>query len=618
MGGWAGGRVGAWAGNRGTRSGTLTACEAGVALREDVRYSVRALARTPGFAAALVASAAIGIGANAVVFGFIGHLADPATVMSDATVGVDAAWLGRLNTIRLLLTAVSAFVFVIAAASVIGLLLSRGAARVHETSVRVALGAHGRDLFRPLLAEGFVVGVAAIACGLLAAFWTVEGLPAAFYDGDVEAMPFAVDWIGLAIATLAGVLVIGAGALAPLVWTSRRRPKPDSRGSGPGLANTFSDWRSTLVVTQLTLCAVLLISTGAVVDHLDNALRTDHAARTGDAVVVRLEKLVRVDAFVDALREQFGEPAIGLTHVLPGGLVAAVDYRQVSAPPESAALELGTNVIGGTHLDLVGLMLTLGRTFDAGDTVRSRGVALVNEAAVPLLLGQATTVLGMTLVNPEGYDYEIIGVVREAPFRTLQPRARPMIYFAYHQRFPSTLSLIVGTDDAQADGLTAAVAASVESAAAAKHGRVTTVTTLQEHLTRTSTAADRLVLGVVRVFAGLAIVLSLIGVTGVTSDAVARRTPEIALRMALGAPRWRIVSGVVAYGVRLALLGATAGLLLCAAGFRFVEPLPDSARGPAFVVWVAAPAVLVVMVVVGTLLPARRALAVDPAMLLRE
>jgi ABC-type antimicrobial peptide transport system permease subunit len=122
----------------------------------------------------------------------------------------------------------------------------------------------------------------------------------------------------------------------------------------------------------------------------------------------------------------------------------------------------------------------------------------------------------------------------------------------------------------------------------------------------------------VRVFAGLAVFLSLIGVTGVTSDAVARRTPEIALRMALGAPSWRIVAGVMMYGARLAVMGATAGVLFCVGALQFIEPLHDGSRGPEFMVWATAPVVLVLMMVIGTLLPARRALAVDPALLLRE
>jgi ABC-type antimicrobial peptide transport system permease subunit len=114
------------------------------------------------------------------------------------------------------------------------------------------------------------------------------------------------------------------------------------------------------------------------------------------------------------------------------------------------------------------------------------------------------------------------------------------------------------------------------------------------------------------------VLLSLIGVTGVTSDAVARRTPEIALRMALGAPGWRIVAGVMMYGARLAVLGATAGVLLCLGVLRFVQPLPDGSRGPEVMIWIAAPAVLVLMMLFGTLLPARRALGVNPALLLRE
>jgi len=594
-------------------AGTFTAGWTLVALWDDLRYSVRALSRTPGFAAALVASAAIGIGANAVVFGFIGNLVDPAAVMPGVA---DDGWQGRLGTIGVLLTAVSIFVFLIAAASVIGLLLSRGAARVHETAVRVALGAQGRQLFRPLIAEGVVVGVAAVAAGLLLAFWTVQSVPAAFYAGDVEALPFVMNWTGLLIATLVGTVVIFGGALAPLAWTSRRRPAPDSRGTGPGLANTFGNWRSALVVLELSLCAVLLISTGAVVKRLEGALRTDHAVRTGDSIVVRLERATRADRLITPLQKSFGEVRIELTHVLPGGLAAVVPYHLPVERAASDVLELGTNIIGGANLDLVGLVLIMGRTFDATDTIRSRGVALVNETAVPLLTSDGTPVLGMKLLDPKGRSSEVVGVVREMPFRTLQPRTRPMIYLAYFQRFPSTLSLIIDRPGAPtSDDVLASVAASLASV---HGGSITAVTTMQQHLTLTSTAADRLVTGVVRVFAGLAVFLSLIGVTGVTSDAVARRTPEIALRMALGAPGWRIVASVMMYGVRLAAIGAAGGVILCLGVLRFVEPLPDGSRGPEVLVWAAAPTVLIVMMLIGTLLPARRALAVNPALLLRE
>ena len=583
-----------------------------MAFPHDVRYSVRALARTPGFTAALIVSAAIGIGANAVVFGFIGNLVDPSTVMPGV---VDDGWQGKLATIRGLLLFVSIFVFVISGSSVIGLLLSRGAARVHETAVRVALGAQGSQLFRPLVAEGLVVGIAATAFGLLTAFWTIRGLPALFYDADVEAIPFSVDWPGLIIATLSGTLVVAGGALAPLIWTSRNRPAPDSRGTGPGLANTFGRWRSSLVIMQLALCAILLVSTSAVGKQLSAALRTDYAEQTGDAIVVRLDKVLRLQSFLSALPESLQDLPVGLTLVMPGGRVQTMTYRPTDDTSGMNTFELGTNIIGSGNLDLTGLVLVSGRTFEATDTAKSRRVALVNEAAVPLLNTVRANVLGMTLMNAGGRTGEIVGIVREVPLRTLQLRSGPMIYLPYYQQFSPSLSIVIGTRTAPSQELLASVAANLDPV---KDGKFLGVTTLQTHLAQTATAADRLISGVVQVFAALATLLSFIGVIGVTSDAVARRTPEIALRLALGAPRWRIVGGVMRYGTGLAVVGVTAGLLLCFVGFLFVEPRLDGSRGPEPIIWFVAPAVLLLTMAAGTLLPARRALAVDPARLLRD
>lgn len=577
-----------------------------------MRYSVRALARTPGFTAALILSGAIGIGVNAVVFGFIGHLVDPA-VMPDADL---AGWQSRISTIQLLLVTVAVFVFLIAAASVSGLMLSRAAARVHETSVRVALGAHGRMLIRPLLAEGLVVAVASTALGILAAFWTVRGLPALFYAEDIEAIPLVVDWQGVIVAAALGVSVVCAGALAPLLWTSRSRPAPDSRGTGPGLANTFGGWRSTLVIGQLTLCAVLLISAASVVDHLEAALRTDYAVQTGDAIVVKLERVEVLDGFTGGLRAVVGDRPIAIVQSLPGGLTPTLPFRLTPTDRDADAQTMGVNVIDGEHLSLSGLMLVVGRSFDAADAVRAPRVAIANlEAAALITAATGLSPLGHRIVDPDGRTVEIVGLVREAPFRTLQSRAAPTLYLPYRQNYPASMFLIAGGNQSWSPSTVDAVAARL---ATVRRGRFVSATTLQEHLHKTAAPADRLVTTIVQVFAALALLLSLVGVTGVTTDAVTRRTAEIALRVALGAPRWRIVSGVVSYGARLAFVGASAGVVICLVGFRFVTPLPDGTRGPALWFWVVAILVLITVVMAGSLLPARRALAVDPSRLLRE
>ena len=584
-----------------------------MAFTDDLRYSLRALVRTPGFTAALVLSGAIGIGVNAVVFGLIGHLVDPA-VMPNADLD---GWQSRITTIRILLMTVAGFVFAIAAASVTGLMLSRGASRVHETSVRVALGAHGRMLWRPLLAEGGVVAFVSTGLGILAAFWTVYGLPALFYAEDIEALPIAIDWQGVTVAALLGVSVVGACALAPMLWTSRNRPAPDSRGTGPGLANTFGGWRSSIVVVQLTLCAVMLISTAGVMAHVRAALKTDFAVRTGDAMVVRVEHVVAVPELVEALRTVVGEAPVALMQALPGGRFGMLSFvADAHARAGGDPLTLSVNVVDGEHLELSGLTLFAGRSFDAGDRMQSHGVAMANVAAAALIRsGDRPTALGEVLTDSSGRTFEIVGLVREAPFRTLQPRAQPTVYLAYRQHFPSALFLVAGGSPLW----TSTTAADVTSRLrATRKGRVTSVTTLQQHLQQTAEPADRLVTTVVQVFAGFAVLLSMIGVAGVTSDAVARRRSEIALRMALGAPRWRIAGGVLMYGARLALAGAALAVTLCFIAFRMLPPLPDGSRGPAVELWVTAIVGLGLVVGMATALPARRALSVDPSRLLRE
>jgi hypothetical protein len=523
-----------------------------MAWRDDLRYSGRALLRTPGFTLALVGSAAIGIGVNAVVFGLLGNLIDPAAGGNSA----NAEWAARAGIIRLLLGLVASFVFVISAASVLGLMLSRASSRVHETSVRITLGAHGRGAVQPLLAEGVLVALVSIALGLLMAFWTVQAVPAAFYAEDIEAIALQIHWPGVAAAALAGSAVVVAGAMTPLLWISRRRPVPDSRGTGAGLSNTLGGWRSTLVVLQLTLCAALLISTGAVVDHLEAALRTIHAERTGNAIVALVEpdggrfvagEMLRT---LDTMRTNLGERVFTLIQKLPGGDPGASPFKVDPVPTEWAALPVMTstfdpailqdgrlrqstgrlfgamdtngsckavvasepfataafagdaigrlaitqdgtpaeivgivrhfdalgrptggpkqlwtygpqklrsegysaaeqwkvpaaptsrrvenlraNVIDGEHLDLLGLSLVAGRAFDRRDTPASCMVALLNREAAAQL-GEAGAI-GTAVIGSDGRRAEIVGIVEEATFRTLQPHAEATIYFSYRQQ----------------------------------------------------------------------------------------------------------------------------------------------------------------------------------------
>jgi hypothetical protein len=255
-----------------------------------------------------------------------------------------------------------------------------------------------------------------------------------------------------------------------------------------------------------------------------------------------------------------------------------------------------------------------GRSFDGRDHPKSRPVALINETAVPLLQGVPAT-LGTFLFDSRGRSVEIVGVVRETPFRTFQPRPRPMVYLAYRQTYPRNVSLLIRSESRLES-------ASVESVIAepvlSQGSHVVGVTSLDEHLKMTSMAPDRLVIGVVRVFAILALLLSMIGVSGVTSDAVSRRAPEIALRLALGAPRWRIMGAVVLYGAQLAAIGIIAAVVVCLGVLPFVEPLTDGSRGPALMVWIAAPVLLLLMTVASAVAPARRAISIDPAVLLRD
>jgi predicted permease len=503
------------------------------------------------------------------------------------------------------------------------LLLSRSASRRHELAVKLALGASRTVLVRQVLLESVVVAVGGAALGLLVARWTAGVLPAFFAPEEAAMLDTQLDAATVVVTiALSGV----AGALFSLGPARHAMQKVNVlvlRGDAGAISDrSGSTWRGAVVVFQVALSTVLLIASGVMVRALSAALEGD-LGPGGRGVVVTLLRMpgalegdvVRGIRFhrnvTEAARELPGAEAVGWVSALPVGRSRTEVFRLQAAPELVERLELETNVATAGYFQALRIPLIAGRVFTDADGALAKPVVVVNDVLAQRYFG--ADAVGHRLQDVEGIDYEIVGVVRSGKYRTLQEAPEPTVYFSLIQRDQEYMHLVVRTADAGE-----AVAAVVPAMLTAVDGgvRISRTTTFAAHLAESLTL-DRILTTVVTACAAAALALAMIGVYGVVGDAVRRRTPEIGLRVALGAPTLRILQLVFGEGVPLAAAGSAVGiasaLLISRVMRTFVHDLPSVDLVSLAVV----PLALFFVVAGAAVLPVRRALRVSPTIALR-
>jgi len=281
---------------------------------------------------------------------------------------------------------------------------------------------------------------------------------------------------------------------------------------------------------------------------------------------------------------------------------------------EAATAILNSNIVSRSYFDATGASRVAGESFPRGPVPGGCRVAVINQAAADGYYGG--NAVGGAVIDPRGHRTEIIGVVSEPVLGAFERRTEPSIFFPMRQDAVHRMTLVIDAamDNATLDTLREGLA-SVPGRAS---GPVV-VERLEEHLARTSLAPLHIATLLVRVSAVLALALAVVGVYGALTDAVQRRRREVAVRIALGAQSWRVMAMVLGEGGRLAALGAGAGVIL-AVGVKYLLERFAPATPVAVETWVAGPALLlaVVVVVVASAIPARRALSVSPVRVLRD
>ncbi len=293
--------------------------------------------------------------------------------------------------------------------------------------------------------------------------------------------------------------------------------------------------------------------------------------------------------------------------------IALAPFR-APIPSELATAELDVNVVSPSYFTAMGLSLIAGQEFT---DIRMPGecrIGVINQEAADLYFGGKP--VGAAAIDVRGVRTAIIGVVRSKPLGTFQRHAEPAIYFPMSQDCLSRMTLIAGAREVK-DPMLADLRRRIESVPGRGPAPVI-VETLATQLAHTSLAPLRIATIIIGASAATALMLSILGLFGALSDAARQRRRELAIRIALGAQRWRVIYQVLIEGGRLACAGALVGMLGSLALSRLLARITPRNSAPALWVWLAAPLVLAVAVLIASVLPARRASIVNPLTIMRD
>jgi predicted permease len=535
----------------------------------------------------------------------------------------------------LILMTVVAVVLLIACANVASLLLARAAARTREFSVRSALGAERARLVRQLLTESLLLAGFGALLGLLfaqggtqvlLAFMQLESNPISFnVTLDARVLLFTTS-----AALLTGILF----GLAPALRSSRIDLASAMKGAAATVSGSASRQRlnQVLVVIQVALSLVLLIGAGLFVRTLRNLKGMDMGFKRESVIQFELDFVERIDSkqrallYKDLLPRLEALPGVQAASLYGFGLLSGNGWSDrvlaegYVATPEEDLICYGMWV-GPKFFETLGIKVLAGRDFTAqderftnGTNVSSPRVAVINETMAKRYFGNENPV-GRKFYFPSRTErkFEIVGVVKDAKYRTLRQAAPPTFYVPFFQDPSQGMTVALRTKGdvrATMSSLPNVVSETVRGV------RVRNLKTMED-IVNASVHQERVVAQLGGFFSLFALVLACLGLYGVLSYAVVQRTREIGVRVALGAQRRNILSLVVGHGVKVALAGAVLGILGAWASTRLVSSLLFGVTATDPITFVGVSLLLVVVAVLASWLPARRATKVDPMEALR-
>jgi len=533
-----------------------------------------------------------------------------------------------LPTLRIALV-VACLVLLIACANVGNLLLVRCFARNHEMTVRLSVGAGRSRLLRQLLTEGLLLSGAAAAGGFLVAYWCRDLLKIMFAPpspGVVISLPAEMDWRVLALSAGVCLMATVLFGLIPALQASSidlaASMKAESVGVVGGRGKAWI--RSGLVMVQVSLSFILLVGAGLLLKGLEARRTADVGFATEGVLFGNVDMVaagydgIRIRDFQDQFAERVkGIPgvetmvwakSVPFSYRIPASGAVNVEGYEV-APGEQPVVEY--NEVGPEYFFATGTPLLAGRDFRAGDNETAAPVAVVNEAMAERFW-RGESPLGKRF-QVKGRWLQIVGVATTTKYDSLVENNKPFFYTALRQGVPGGANFQIRTrlgPETMANALLREMKRIDANLAPGE------IITMREQVNR-RTWSQQAAVTLLAIFAGIALLLSGIGLYGVMSYAVSQSGRELGLRMALGATGGDLLQTVLLRGFQVTLAGICIGGAVALGLTRLMGDLlyKTSPRDPES--FAAAFLIMVLVAAAACLLPARRAMRTDPVQALR-
>jgi macrolide transport system ATP-binding/permease protein len=540
-----------------------------------------------------------------------------------------------------LLQWIAALVLLVACANVANLLLVRGMGRRAELSIRSALGAQRSRLVRQLLTESILLSGVGGVLGLAVSYLGAHALLALAFP-DQHNMPVSaspsplVIGFAFALSLVTGVLF----GLAPALMASRAQPAEALRSNARTTAHGASFLQRALVVLQAALSLVLLVAAGLFVQSLSKAENVDMKLDTKYRYIAHINP--QAAGYKNTEVEPLYQTIVDRFHAIPGvvkvGLATYTPMEEnnwgsgvkVQGDPD---LNKGASWVKGSpeYFDSVGTHVVMGRGFTLQDTLNAPPVAVVNQEFVKQFFGKRNPIghhFGGS--GPSGHDgaHEIVGVVADTTYTSIYWKDHAMYFLPLTQRagiandpddpLDKDLSLFAGALVIQTGYPIAGFEKTVSSTLASINPNLTIVKfqSFQQQIDDRF-IEERLIARLTSLFGLLALLLAAIGLYGVTAYTVVRRTQEIGIRMALGAPRSRVIETVMRGAMLQAIAGLAIGVPVAIFCVRYVKSQLYETTGVNVPVMGVAIGVLIVTAAIAGIIPARRAASIDPVRALR-
>jgi predicted permease len=529
-----------------------------------------------------------------------------------------------------LLGGLVALVLVIACANVASLMLGRMRARAREMAIRLALGVSRSRLLRQLLAESVLLALLGCGAGLLLALGGIRFLQT-FPVGDQIVIAPELDARVVLFAVLAAAVSALLFGLAPARECLSTSLVPALKSSEAVTRRRRTLRRHVLVVAQVAMSMVLLVATGMFVDAFRKAIVLDPGFRTDHLMMLSLDtSLVRYTPertrsfyrdLIDRVQALPGVRAATLTSVVPFQpgylhIEPVVPDGYQLAPGQESIATLGA-VVDDRYFDTMQINVIGGRAFTAGDTATTRAVAMVNEEfARRYWPGQDPIGKRMRLPERRGQWVEVVGVTRTGKYMWIAEEPTPFFYLPFAQQPQTRMSLFVESRTPDASALAGPLRDIVR--AIDVNQPIANLRTYEGMYRERAVKMPSIVMKTIAAMGLLGLTLALVGLYGLVSYSVARRTREIGIRMAIGAGRPAVRRLVLKQGLALALAGVAIGGVASVAVARALTAALAGLGRPNPLTYVIVPLVLLALTALASDAPARRASRVDPLVALRD